>query len=121
LTFSNKLGESFSCNGDNIAAIQIHDKNKRAHCTDDEFETINQRGVGPTITGTIKVPKKGSDLGYLIQEFAVPGPLKRIFEELVTTTKVVTDLPKKDHMDMNILMNMMCAQSIPKRLREPYY
>lgn len=94
LVFSNKLGEKFSCNGDNIAAI--HNMPERAHCTDDEFQAIGQRNVGPTITGTIKVPKKGSELGYLIQEFAVPGPLKRIFEELVTTTKVVNDLPTKD-------------------------
>lgn len=94
LGFSNKLGERFSCNGDNIAAI--HGLHKEAHCTDDEFKAIAKRNVGPTITGTIKVPAKKDELGYLIQEFAVPAPLKRLFDELVTTTKVVNDLPTND-------------------------
>ncbi len=98
VVFSNKLGERFSCNGDNIAAI--HGMPLEAKGTANEFDPIATRKVGPTITGTIKVPKKGKDenleLGYLIQEFAVPAPLKRIFEELVTTTKLVNDLPTKD-------------------------
>ena len=98
LVFSNKLGEGFSCNGDNIAAI--HGMPLEAKGAANEFDPIATRQVGPTITGTIKVPKKGTgkdaELGYLIQEFAVPAPLKRIFEELVTTTKLVNDLPTKD-------------------------
>jgi cholesterol oxidase len=95
LVFSNTLGEKFSCNGDNIAAI--HDMPKAAQCTDDEFQALRARDVGPTITGTIKVPKKSNvELGYLIQEFSVPAPLKRIFEELVTTTKVVNAIATKD-------------------------
>jgi cholesterol oxidase len=95
--FSNTLGERFSCNGDNIAAIHDLPEGKNAHCTDDEFKGIRCRGVGPTITGTIKVPKKDDfHLGYLIQEFAIPAPLKRLYDELVTTAKVVADLPKKE-------------------------
>lgn len=94
LGFSNKLGEHFSCNGDNIAAI--HCLKDKAHCTDHEYTALQDRKVGPTITGTIKVPKKGDELGYLIQEFAIPAPLRRLFAEAVTTAKVIADLPNPD-------------------------
>lgn len=96
LAFSSKLGERFSCNGDNIAAI--YGLPKAAHCTDDEFKNIRERDVGPTITGTIHVPNKvnAPGSGYLIQEFAVPAPLKRIFEEVITTGKVIANLEKPD-------------------------
>jgi cholesterol oxidase len=96
LGFSNKLGERFSCNGDNIAAI--YDTKKPANCSADEHVALQNRNVGPTITGTIKVARKKDkdELGYLIQEFAIPAPLKRFFEEAVTTSDAITNLTKAD-------------------------
>jgi cholesterol oxidase len=91
LVFSNTLGERFSCNGDNIAAI--HGINKPAHCVADEHVALSERQVGPTITNIVEVPSNGDELGFLIQEFAVPAPLKRLFAEIVTTGKALAKLP----------------------------
>lgn len=94
LVFSNMLGERFSCNGDNIAAV--HGLKKKANCTADEDDALEARMVGPTITGSVVVPRDGEELGFLIQEFAVPAPLKRLFAELVTTANVLAKLPEAD-------------------------
>jgi cholesterol oxidase len=94
LGFSNMLGERFSCNGDNIAAV--HGLLEPAHCTAGEDEALDTRKVGPTITNNVEVPRKGKELGFLIQEFAVPGPLRQLFAELVTTANVLDQLPTAD-------------------------
>jgi cholesterol oxidase len=91
LVFSNMLGERFSCNGDNIAAI--HGLNITAHCVADEHVALSERHVGPTITNIVEVPPNGDELGFLIQEFAVPAPLKRLFAEIVTTGSTLAKLP----------------------------
>ncbi len=84
LQFSRKLGEQFSCNGDNLVAV--HGGPDRVHATTRESEPLRERQVGPTITGV-------ADLrGVLLQEFAVPAPLKRLFEETVTTARLLDDL-----------------------------
>ena len=94
LVFSNMLGERFSCNGDNIAAI--HGLKKPAHCVADEHIALSERHVGPTITNIVEVPPNGDELGFLIQEFAVPAPLKRLFAEIVTTGNTLVKLPAAD-------------------------
>jgi cholesterol oxidase len=91
LVFSNMLGERFSCNGDNIAAI--HGLKEPAHCVADEHIALSERRVGPTITNIVEVPPNGDELGFLIQEFAVPAPLKRLFAEIVTTGNALAELP----------------------------
>lgn len=105
LTFSNTLGESFSCNGDNIAAIHKlphpahctdHQLPYPTHCTDHQHTALNQRRVGPTITNMVKVPADEKQPGFWIQEFAVPAPLKRLFAELVTTGHSLSQLRKAD-------------------------
>ena len=84
LSLSAKLGEQFSCNGDNLVAV--HDGPEAVHSTTQECEPLGERRVGPTITGV-------ADLGgLLLQEFAVPAPLKRLFDEMVTTARLLDDL-----------------------------
>jgi len=84
--FSHQLGEQFSCNGDNLVAL--HDGPEAAHPTTEESEPLRQRRVGPTITSMIDLG------GLLVQEFAVPAPLKRLFEETVTTARLLHDLAR---------------------------
>ena len=94
LSLSNTLGERFSCNGDNIAAV--HRLPKKAHSTDDEFKALKKRRVGPTITSMIAMPPKGDRLGFWIQEFSVPAPLKQLFAEIVTTGHTLAGLQSAD-------------------------
>lgn len=84
LALSRKLGEQFSCNGDNLVAIQ--DEQVPAHTTTDEFVPLQARRIGPTITASIDLN------GMLVQEFAVPAALKRLFDETVTTARLFQDL-----------------------------
>jgi cholesterol oxidase len=91
LCFSARLGEGFSCNGDNIAAV--HRMPVRANCSGDEDQPLG-RHVGPTITATF-APAPGPR-GFQVQEFAVPAPLKRIFDEAVTTAHALHTLPDAD-------------------------
>ena len=95
LSLSSMLGEKFSCNGDNIAAV--HRLPEKAHSTDDEFNALEARKVGPTITNMIAVPRKGDRLGFWIQEFAVPAPLKPLFAEIVTTGHTLAGLQSADN------------------------
>lgn len=93
LLFSPRLGEGFSCNGDNLLATYKH--KQPVNATAEEHIPHNQRQVGPTITGILDMaggtPQAPSKEGFLIQEFAVPAPLKRLFDEALTTANTVHD------------------------------
>jgi cholesterol oxidase len=91
LCFSARLGERFSCNGDNIAAV--HRMPRRAHASADE-DAVGPRRVGPTITATFA--PSSAPRGFQVQEFAVPAPLKRLFDEVVTTASTLHGLPQRD-------------------------
>jgi cholesterol oxidase len=91
LSFSQRLGLGFSCNGDNIAAV--HRMPLRANCSGDENQPLG-RHVGPTITASF-APTAGPR-GFVVQEFAVPASLKRIFDEAVTTAHALHTLPDAD-------------------------
>lgn len=86
LRFSSRLGASFSCNGDNLVAV--HAGKDVVHPGADEWQPLTGRHVGPTITGILKKD------GFLMEEFAVPGALKRFFDETVTTTNLLHGLTK---------------------------
>jgi cholesterol oxidase len=86
LTFSQQLGEQFSCNGDNLVAL--HDGPDPVHTTSEESVPLRNRQVGPTITAMVDLD------GMLVQEFAVPAALKRLFDETVTTARLFQDLGK---------------------------
>lgn len=96
LQFSSTLGTQFSCNGDNILAL--HKTKKTVHATTNEYVRFDQRYVGPTITGILDVPdtKDPAKRALMLQEFAVPAPLKRLFAEAFKTAATFNDLNKCD-------------------------
>lgn len=100
LALSPRLGERFSCNGDNIAAVYklpVH-----AQAIADEDTPADQRHVGPTITGSISMPGTAAHQGkrgFKLQEFSVPGALKHVAEELITTAALIQSLTSPDSSD----------------------
>ncbi|MFX1680053.1 alpha/beta fold hydrolase [Mitsuaria sp. CC2] len=74
LTLSRLVGHGFSANGDVIAVG--HDGSRTVHAVADEHRTPASRQVGPTITG---VWAAGPD--HVIQDLAIPGALRPVFEE----------------------------------------
>lgn len=101
LIFSPRLGQGFSCNGDNLSAV--HGLQDPTQSCADEDQPLDRRTVGPTITGSTTMhtlctatPGTPARRSFQLQEFSVPGPMKRLFEELVTTAKVFNDLPLSD-------------------------
>ena len=92
LVLSPHLGAGFSCNGDNLAAV--YKMKPVTHSRADEDLALDQRQVGPTITGTIAVPAGGQT--FQLQEFSVPGPMRRLYDEIVTTASVLNRLPEAD-------------------------
>ncbi len=96
LPLSPRLGERFSCNGDNIAAV--HRLPRAAHPGADESAALNTRRVGPTITTAIAFgaqPQRGSR-PFWLQEFSVPGAMRWLFQQIVTTGHAVHQLPQAD-------------------------
>lgn len=95
LQFSRLLGSRISANGDLIAVA--YDSSVEAHCVADE--TVDPQGVpaadriGPTITGMADF-RQTEDV--VVQELSVPGPLRRVFEEAVTTATAVHLLAEPD-------------------------
>jgi choline dehydrogenase-like flavoprotein len=96
LAFSQRLGERFSCNGDNIGAVHRLPQATQGYA--DETTALDARRVGPTITTGVAfgpLPRQGSR-PFWLQEFSVPGALRRLFEEIVTTGHAVHQLPQAD-------------------------
>ncbi|RZL00472.1 MAG: alpha/beta fold hydrolase [Rubrivivax sp.] len=97
LALSSRLGERFSTNGDVLAAV--HGQASPVNAVADEQDDPAERQVGPTISAMIDVrraPEQGLGLGHVVQELAIPGPLKRVFAELFTTAKALHDLDRFD-------------------------
>ncbi len=100
LAFSPRLGQRFSSNGDMIAVVyDQHTGRGReevlVNAIADERVPSDKREVGPTITGAIDLRgSKGAQL--VIEELAVPGPLRRVFEEVVTTGHILRQLAEID-------------------------
>ncbi len=94
LRFSPRLGQQFSCNGDNILAVQ--NTGQQVGTVASEHEPLAGRQVGPTITGVVKMPATAASPGFLIEEFAVPAALKRVFEELITTSGLLQRLTARN-------------------------
>jgi cholesterol oxidase len=93
LQFSATLGESFSGNGDDIAAV--HRLSEEVHSSADEDIAPDQRRVGPTTTARVKLTQ-AHGRPFLLEEFSVPGPMRRLFEEVVTTGYTISRLPRGD-------------------------
>jgi cholesterol oxidase len=95
LQFSPQLGRKFSGNGDQIMAV--HKLKEAVHAGAPEGSPLNERRVGPTITGVLDVPAvAGAHRGFLIQEFAVPAALQQIYAEVLSTCATVQSLDSAD-------------------------
>ena len=100
LQFSAWLGRRFSTNGDMIAVAYDQNINGpgqqgEVNAVADESVPPGKRAVGPTITGFIDL-RASSKPGMVIEELAVPGPLRRLFEETVTTSHLLYGLANPD-------------------------
>jgi cholesterol oxidase len=95
LWFSPCLGKRFSTNGDMISAGYNEGWSVNAAAL--ESEKLKDRYVGPTITGIAKVTRENKRI--TIEELAIPGALRRMFEEVVTTTLMLDNLGKRDRED----------------------
>ncbi len=93
LQFSRRLGQRFSCNGDMIAVVYDHAMTANAVASEDVQP--HEREVGPTITSIVRLSPAGS-APLVLEELAIPGPLRRLFEEVVTTAKVLHALNDPD-------------------------
>ncbi len=87
LRFSDQLGRRFSMNGTTVAAGLDHAERIGA-VADPETDPARpgERWAGPTICGLAEVPADGPGRpGFVVEEFAVPGALRRVFAEVATT------------------------------------
>ena len=95
LPVSHQVGRRFSTNGDAIAVV--YDQEVAVNAVADESQRAEQRRVGPTITGMLDLRDRWRRRHRcVIQEIAIPGPLRRVFEETVTTMKVLHELADAD-------------------------
>ncbi len=92
LRFSARLGERFSTNGDLLAVA--YGQNAQVNAVADETQPFGERGIGPTITGMID--QRTGTGGIVIEEFAIPGPLRRLFEESFTLAHTLAGLGRPD-------------------------
>lgn len=92
LAFSTHIGKAFSSNGDMIAVA--YDGPDLINGFADEAQPLRARRVGPTITGMIDLPAAPG--GLLVEDLAVPGPLRRLFQEVVTTAHTLHELGRED-------------------------
>ncbi len=99
LPLSTRLGERFSGNGDMIAVLHdVHDEHGQGvpiNGVADEAQPPAVRGVGPTITGIFDQRPSGA-LPHVIEDLAVPGPMRRVFEEVFATARALHTLGETD-------------------------
>ena len=82
LRLSACLGKRFSTNGDMISVL--YGQAAMVNAAPEETTPLGERHVGPTITGMIETRGTRAER-VLIEELAIPGALRRVFEEVVTT------------------------------------
>ncbi len=92
LTFSDQLGKRFSTNGDMLSAI--FNQKKAVNAVTNENTALNNRHIGPTITGMIDL--RDNKIPVLIEEIAVPGSLHQVFKDVTTTLNSVSNLTTVD-------------------------
>lgn len=94
---SSRLGQGFSANGDMLAMLA--DTAQEADALANESVDPQRgpgRGVGPTITGMVDLRSGDPATDMVVQDLAVPGPLARVFAELLTTAASFADLARPD-------------------------
>jgi cholesterol oxidase len=85
LALSATLGHRFSANGDMIASLQ--GLQPEVGAVADEDQQPEARQVGPTITAMVH--QHSSAGAFVVQDLAVPGPLRQAFAEITTTAGVL--------------------------------
>ena len=94
LRLSAQLGRKFSANGDML--VTIYDTSGPVDAVADESTKPEAREIGPTITALIDLRTGDSKTDVVIQDLAIPGPLRRLFEEATTTYDVLNTLAAGD-------------------------
>ena len=95
LTLSDRLKHGFSANGDML--VIAHDLKQPVSAAADERKNpvrgeskgAEGRGIGPTITSMIDLRQGDPKTDLVIQDLAVPGALRRLYEETTTTFDVI--------------------------------
>jgi choline dehydrogenase-like flavoprotein len=93
LRLSTRLGKQFSANGDMISALYA--QREPVHASAAEQEPFAAREVGPTITGIARAQTEAWD-PLTLEELAIPGALRRLFEEVTTTAAAPVQLSRFD-------------------------
>lgn len=88
------LGEGFSGNGDLIAVA--YGQKQKASSSAMEGQPPVERKIGPTITGLVRTKPNELARPLVIEEFAIPGALRRLLAEVVTTTDALYGLAEED-------------------------
>ncbi len=94
LAVSDALGEGFSGNGDMIAVG--YNMEPEINAVADEADALDARRVGPTITGVVDCRDADQQHPVVIEEMAVPGAMRWVFEELYTTVNSLRQLATVD-------------------------
>jgi choline dehydrogenase-like flavoprotein len=100
LRFSAQLGRKFSANGDML--VTAYDVTEPVNAVADEAQPVHAppaldtEAIGPTITGMIDLRNGNPQTDLVIEDLAVPGPLRRMFEEATTTFQVLNQLANPD-------------------------
>lgn len=100
LRFSAQLGRKFSANGDML--VTAYDVAECVNAVADEAQPVHAppapdtEAIGPTITSLIDLRDGNPQTDLVIQDLAVPGPLRRLFEEATTTFQVLNQLADPD-------------------------
>lgn len=98
LHLSPRLGHRFSINGDNIAAIRFDGPvdTSAAETTPLIDKTTAPRRIGPEITYSLSWPATPNSRGFLVQEFAIPAPLRWLFNEVANTRSLLDQMKSFD-------------------------
>ncbi|MGJ7496447.1 alpha/beta fold hydrolase [Variovorax sp. RT4R15] len=88
------LGAGFSTNGDMIAVAC--DQKQEALSSALEGDAPAERHIGPTITGLLRTAPAKGERPLVIEEFAIPAPLRRLLAEVVATTDALQGLARMD-------------------------
>jgi cholesterol oxidase len=108
LALSHKLGQQVSSNGDLIAAAydgKVTVNGVADEDTDPRSVPVADR-IGPTITGMVDL-RKTDDM--LIQDLAVPGAMRSMLEQTVTTASAIHMLAETDRRTHGSATRDACA------------
>lgn len=94
LAFSARLGQGFSGNGDAIIAARGHAQPVHAVDVESSDPRIPGRDVGPTITGLQRFPATAGHPAFVLEDFAVPAPLRSVFGEITALLECVAGADK---------------------------